>query len=194
MKAVETEGRMSRATSASTGLPPQKPPLGLRTVALFELLKGVLFAIIALGAASMRHRDAGTAALNLVHTLHLDPAWHLTRLLLAGSSKLTGPRLELLGRLAAALAVVRMVEAYGLWRARAWAEWFAVISAAIYLPVEVYRFWKQPTALDAVIFVVVFTVNVVIVVYLARLLVENRRRKLIARHGRDAGLPNAGRV
>jgi uncharacterized membrane protein (DUF2068 family) len=43
---------------------------------------------------------------------------------------------------ATAYAGVRFIEAYGLWRARPWAEWFAAVSGAVYLPfelVEVYR-------------------------------------------------------
>jgi uncharacterized membrane protein (DUF2068 family) len=31
------------------------------------------------------------------------------------------------------------VEAYGLWYARAWAEWIALISGALYLPFEIYK-------------------------------------------------------
>jgi uncharacterized membrane protein (DUF2068 family) len=78
---------------------------------------------------------------------------------------------------ASGLAVVRFAEAYGLWQARPWAEWFAVISAAIYLPWEVYRFYREPRVAGAVLFLV----NLLIVAYLAQLLAENRRRKLAAR-------------
>lgn len=34
---------------------------------------------------------------------------------------------------------MRFVEAYGLWHERRWAEWFAVGSGGIYIPVEVYE-------------------------------------------------------
>jgi uncharacterized membrane protein (DUF2068 family) len=34
---------------------------------------------------------------------------------------------------------LRFTEATGLWRAKAWAEWIALISGAIYVPFEVYK-------------------------------------------------------
>jgi uncharacterized membrane protein (DUF2068 family) len=34
---------------------------------------------------------------------------------------------------------VRFTEAYGLWRERAWGEWVAAASGAIYVPFELYE-------------------------------------------------------
>jgi uncharacterized membrane protein (DUF2068 family) len=51
----------------------------------------------------------------------------------------------MLAALAAAYAIVRFVEAYGLWLGRRWAEWFAALSAGIYLPFEVYELFKGVT-------------------------------------------------
>jgi uncharacterized membrane protein (DUF2068 family) len=67
-------------------------------------------------------------------------------------------------------ALIRLVEAYGLWRGKHWAEWFAVISASIYLPLEYGNLAHRPTWLNAA--VVVF--NILLILYLAKLLVEQR--------------------
>ena len=179
---MENSLNTSGGTVVSVGGKKHKAPLGLRTVALFELTKGVLFVFIALGAASLVHKDVAETAGKIVHRLHLDPAWHFTRLFIDASSKLNDTRLRLVVLFASALALIRIAEAYGLWHARAWAEWFAVISSGIYLPLEIYRFYQDPRIGGALIFLV----NVAIVYYLARLLAENRRKKLAARTGAEA--------
>lgn len=154
--------------------PPQKAPIGLRSVAVFELVKGLLFLAIAISARWLIHGDVESAAEAVIRFLHLDPAWHYSRVFVENSVKLTDARLRLLSWIALAMAAIRMAEAYGLWHAFHWAEWFAVITAGVYLPIEVYHFCRHPSAAGAFIFLV----NLLIVVYLARLLAENRRKKM----------------
>lgn len=173
---MENSSNTGGGTVVSIANPAHRAPLGLRTVAVFESAKGVLFILMALGAASLVHKDVGEAAARTVRLLHLDPAWHFTRLFIDASSKLTDTRLRLVALFASALAIIRIAEAYGLWHARAWAEWFAVISSGIYLPLEIYRFYRDPRPGGALIFLV----NVAIVYYLARLLAENHRKKIAA--------------
>ena len=60
-------------------------------------------------------------------------------------------------------ALVRFIEAYGLWRARLWAEWLAAASGAIYVPFELYELsrgvsWIKLAALAANLAVVAFMV------------------------------------
>jgi uncharacterized membrane protein (DUF2068 family) len=66
----------------------------------------------------------------------------------------TDRRLWLLAAGALAYAAVRGVEAYGLWRARAWAQWFAILSGGLYLPVEIFALVSHATALRAIIFLI----------------------------------------
>ena len=72
----------------------------------------------------------------VVGQLHLNPANRYPRIIVDAAAALTEPRLKLLAIGAAAYALVRFVEAYGLWRSRRWAEWFAAISRAIYIPLN----------------------------------------------------------
>jgi uncharacterized membrane protein (DUF2068 family) len=46
------------------------------------------------------------------------------------AASFTDARVWLLATLAFAYGLVRLVEAYGLWRGRRWAEWFAAVSGA----------------------------------------------------------------
>lgn len=53
--------------------------------------------------------------------------------------RVSDERLWLLAGLACAYTSMRLIEAYGLWRGRRWAEWFAVASGGVYVPIEVYE-------------------------------------------------------
>jgi len=63
---------------------------------------------------------------------------------------------------ALAYSLVRFIEAYGLWRQRVWAEWFAIASGGIYLPFEFYEIIRHVT----IIKIAITTTNILIVVYL----------------------------
>jgi len=130
-------------------------------VAAFEAAKGLLVMATGLGLLSLLHHDVQRAAESVVRHLHLNPARHYPRVFLEAAAQLTDTRLWLLASGAFAYAVVRGVEAYGLWRARAWAEWFAILSGAVYLPIEIYELIHHATAPKAV----VLLVNVGIVGY-----------------------------
>lgn len=175
---------MEEPSHAETTAPPKaephhKAPLGLRTVAVYEFVKGLLVLMVGLGLLSLIHRDVQAAAETVLRTLHIDPAWHYSRTFVEASAKLTPTSIRLLALGLIAYAVVRFVETYGLWHERPWAEWFAVVSASVYLPVEVYHFCRHPTLIRAGLFLF----NLAIVIYLAWLLLQNHRRKVLARKG-----------
>jgi uncharacterized membrane protein (DUF2068 family) len=135
---------------------------GIRAVAFLEALKGVLVLVAGFGLLSLVHHDLQTVAEDLVRLSHLDPARHYPRVFIEAASNFNDSRLRLLAILAFAYACVRFVEAYGLWRIRAWAEWFAILSGAIYLPVEGYELIRHATYLKGI----VLLVNTSIVAYL----------------------------
>jgi len=60
-------------------------------------------------------------------------------------------------------ALIRFIEAYGLWHARAWAEWFAIISGSAYLPWEIVEVVKHP---HHVIRWIVLLINIIVVLYM----------------------------
>ena len=136
---------------------------GIRTVALFEAGKGALVLVAGFGLLSLLHRDYQETAESIVRHLHMNPARHLPRVFLEAATKMTDKKLWLFAAGAFAYAAVRGVEAYGLWRLRAWAEWFAIVSGGIYLPVEIYELIHHATATKASILLT----NVAIVLYVA---------------------------
>lgn len=126
-----------------------RSPSPIRAVALFEAAKGGLVLAAGLGALSLIHHDVRHVAEQLLSHLHLNPAKPYPRIFIDAAARLTDARLWLLAGLAALYALVRLVEAYGLWHERRWAEWFAVVSGAIYLPFEIYECIHAPTWLSA---------------------------------------------
>jgi len=74
---------------------------------------------------------------------------------------------------------VRFVEAYGLWRARAWAEWFAMISGAVYVPFEVFDLIHKTTVIRGGILLI----NLLVVGYMVylRLYARPEKRDAIGR-------------
>lgn len=114
----------------------------VRTVALFEAAKGAIVLLAGIGVLSLIHHDAQRLAEQLVGHLHLNPAKRYPRIFIDAAANLTDARLWVLATLAAAYALVRFVEAHGLWRERRWAEWFAAVSGGIYIPFELYELFQ----------------------------------------------------
>ena len=136
--------------------------VGVRAVAFFEALKGTLVLVAGFGLLSLVHRDLQDLAERLVRHSHLNPASHYPRVFIEAAANTTDARLRTLAVMAFAYSTVRFVEAYGLWRMRAWAEWFAIISGCIYLPIELYELIERATVIRAGVLVV----NALIVAYL----------------------------
>jgi len=135
---------------------------GLRVVAVFEGAKGALVLLTGLGLLAFIHRDLHNAAEEIVRHFHLNPARHYPRIFLDAAAHVTDTQLRLLALSAFLYSVVRFVETFGLWRRKRWAEWFAVLSGGIYIPVELFEVihrlsWARLTVL---------TVNLAIVAYL----------------------------
>jgi len=150
---------------------------GLRLVATFEALKGILVLAAGCGVLTLAHRNLHQAAVQLVKVLHFNPAQHYPNIFIDAADRVTDLQLWMLALSALLYAVIRIAEAYGLWTQQQWAEWFAVLSGAIYLPVELYEVsrelaWPRVTVL---------VVNLGIVAYLASVLSRSKRARKSSR-------------
>ncbi len=149
---------MAQSTAASA-LPPtrhkHRPPpeavdthtqrAGLQAVAVFEAIKGLAVLAAAFGVLTLLNKDAVEIAEHWVRKLHMDPEGHLSMVFLHAAGKVTDTKLWAAAAGALAYSTVRFVEAYGLWNARVWAEWFALLSGCLYLPWEIYEVIARPT-------------------------------------------------
>jgi uncharacterized membrane protein (DUF2068 family) len=127
--------------------PPHDPECnhlaGLRAVASLEIFKGLLAIAAGIGLFTLLHKDIGDVAENVVEALHLNPAHRLAQAFIHAADRVSDNRIVAFACVAFAYAIIRFVEGYGLWHARAWAEWFAIISGAAYLPWEIFEVVKH---------------------------------------------------
>jgi uncharacterized membrane protein (DUF2068 family) len=146
-----------------------KPSLkGVRGIALIEAAKGAVVLLAGFGLLALIHEDVQTLAEMLVGRLHLDAARKYPRIFIDAASHLTDSRLWMLAGLAMLYACARAVEAYGLWRGRRWAEWFALATASIYVPLEIMAIIHRVTWIK----VLALIVNSVVVGLMAYVLWE----------------------
>jgi|WetSurMetagenome_2_1015567.scaffolds.fasta_scaffold813216_1 uncharacterized membrane protein (DUF2068 family) len=142
---------------------------GLKAVAVFEACKGSLVMLEGIAAFSLIHRNIQSLADQLVNHMHLNPAKHIPRIFAEAAANITDSRLIFFAFLALLYAFLRFIEAYGLWMGRKWAEWFALLSGGVYLPIELFELSKGFTWMK-------FTfaaVNLAVVFYLGYVLVRN---------------------
>lgn len=117
----------------------------LRTVAFIEAAKGALVLFAGFGLLSLIHHDVQRFAERLIAHFHLNPAAHYPRIFVHAATQLTDARLLLIAAGASVYSLVRFIEAYGLWYARRWAEWFAALSGGIYIPFELFELYERIT-------------------------------------------------
>ena len=108
---------------------------------MLEAAKGALVLVAGFGLVRLVHHEGDQVADLLVSHLHLNPANQHARIFVELLADLASGRLWLLAALALTYACVRFIEAYGLWRNRAWAKWFAALSGGIYVPFELYELY-----------------------------------------------------
>ena len=134
---------------------------GLHVIAIFEASKGLLAWIAASGLAIIGPAPLQRWVQLLIAHFQLDPdrgamAW-LAQAIRPGTVHLAAAIVAIYGAL-------HILEGWGLWRAKAWASWLGCITAALYLPFDVYAFVRHGHWMEAV----VVAVNLLVVWVLAR--------------------------
>lgn len=115
----------------------------LRIVAIIDILKGSAILAVGFGIMQADSHVLEHGGNFLMRLLDLDPKF-------GAPSKfiefLRAADLEhgLLMVFAAAYALLRFAEAYGLWFTRNWARWLGLVSSGMYVPFELYYFIKSP--------------------------------------------------
>ena len=147
---------------------------GLHIVALFEGAKGLLVLLVGFGLLSFIHKDVHESAQRLVEHIHLNPASHYPRIFLELTEHINDTKLWGMAIAAAMYFVVRMVEAVGLWLRKSWAEWFAVLTGGMYIPIEIFEVARSVTWPRVTLLVV----NLGVVSYLLFILIRNGEKRV----------------
>ncbi len=143
---------------------------GLRAVAILEATKGVLVIALTVVIVALRGRIEDYTD-DLLYHLHIDFDRRFAHLLLDAAAKVTGAPVLTVALVASGYAAVRFVEAWGLWRKRVWAEWFALVSGTIYLPWEIMKVAESVTWEH----VGLLAINVAIILYMLEIRIRAAR-------------------
>lgn len=146
---------------------------GIRVVAVLEAVKGIVSLLVGFEVHALAGTNLRQLAESVVSHFHLNPASHLPSIFINAAGSLTDSKMMLLALGALVYSLVRLVEAYGLWRGLVWTEWFALVSGAIYLPFEFYEAVFHTNILG----VSVLLINVCIVWYMVRILFNKRKEQ-----------------
>lgn len=145
----------------------------LRAVAMFEFFKGVFVVLMGFCALALVHKDVWLYAESLLAVFHVNTDRRSAQLFLDFADGVTDARLWAAARIAFAYSALRFTEAYGLWKGRTWAEWVALVSGALLLPLEIRELMRGLTALRCVLFVG----NMAVVLFMLYVIRSNRRER-----------------
>ena len=151
-------------------------PAGLRAVASFEAFKGALVVLLGI-LLLIYHSRADTVTGSLLHHLHVSTDARIGRAIMRGASRLTDARWLTIAGVALGYSSLRFTEAWGLWNRRVWAEWFALLSGAAYLPFELAEAAHRPSAAHFAVLIL----NLIIVAYMAYIRIRENKEKLAMR-------------
>jgi uncharacterized membrane protein (DUF2068 family) len=146
---------------------------GLKLVAVLEGFKGLISLFVGIGLYELAGQNLRQMAEETVRYVHLNPASHFSSIFITAASSIPDSKINLLAFAAVIYSLVRLVEAYGLWRGLVWIEWFALVSGSIYLPFEVYEVIFHTSTLG----VSIFLVNVLVVWYMAYVLLSKKKEE-----------------
>ena len=143
----------------------------LLAIALFKLVKCALLLAVGIGAIRLLHRDVAQVVEHWVGVLRVDPDNRFFHKIITKLLAVTPKQLEALSIGTFFYAALLGTEGIGLLLRKHWAEYFTVITTAVFIPLEIYEIAKHVSIAK----IIVFLVNVAIVVYLV-VRIRNRKR------------------
>jgi len=148
----------------------------LQAIGTFEFLKGLFVMLMGFCALALVHKDVWLYAESLLALFHVSTDRRFAQLFLEFADNVTDARLWAAARVAFAYSALRFTEAYGLWRCRTWAEWVALVSGALLLPLEIRELFRGLTVLRCGLFVG----NAAVVLFMLYVILANRRERRMA--------------
>jgi len=155
---------MARRPSARKLTAKEPPAAGLLLIGLFKLLKGLLLVAVGVGALKLLHKDVAAVIDHWVELLRVDPDNRFIHRLFLKVVHVSPRQLKELSIGTFFYASLLLTEGVGLLTRRRWAEYFTVITTAVFIPLEVYELVHKVTLVR----IAVTLLNVAIVWYLVR--------------------------
>jgi uncharacterized membrane protein (DUF2068 family) len=161
---------------AHGGDPPRSRRL-LKLIALERIVRSIL--LVAAGVYLLTHldKDFGNLASRVLRAIELDPRRPFFHRIVVYLHDLHASEIKIAALLAIGYGILELVEGIGLWLDKLWAEYLTVIATSVLLPYEIYELIHRPTVWKAG----GIAINILIVIYLARLL----RRRVKREHAEE---------
>ena len=135
-----TDGLDGVTATPSTHTRPRQA--SLHAVALLEAAKGALALLSATGLELLGPRPLQNVVETLIERFHLDPQEGALPSLLQA---IDPDAVHLAAAALLAYGLLHLLESWGLWRSRAWASILGCITAALYLPFDLYAIARHPS-------------------------------------------------
>lgn len=146
---------------------PHRHP-GLHVIALLEASKAMLALLAATGLEILGPQPLRDGVNALIRRFSLDPDHGTLPSLL---NMISPDAVHLAAAAMIGYGLLHLVEAWGLWKAKAWASWLGCLTASIYLPFDIYAIVRHPGWASWM----VLAINLIVVYVLARDLRKRRR-------------------
>ncbi len=138
----------------------------LKLIAAERIVRSIL--LVAAGVYLLTHlnSDFGRVADHILKAIEIDPRRPFFHRVVVYLHDLHASAIRIAALVAIGYGILELVEGVGLWLDQLWAEYLTVIATSLLLPYEIYELIHRPTIWK----VGGIAVNIVIVIYLARLL------------------------
>jgi uncharacterized membrane protein (DUF2068 family) len=154
-----------------TGASPMRRDAWVVLIGIFKLLKGAACLILGFGLLRMLHKDVAAVALHYLEALRTDPDNRYIHSTLLKIFRVTPKQLRELSAGSFVYAALFLTEGTGLVLRKHWAEYLAVISTGLFIPLEAYEIYHHLTWTR----LIVTAINVLTVWYLAMRIVKRHR-------------------
>ncbi len=153
--------------------PAPRHRVGLKLIAVFKLIKGVLLFAAAIGLLKLLDTDIGAQMEHWITVFHGDPGNKYIHALLVKIADLDPRTLKAVSAGSFFYSALLLTEGIGLWGEKRWAAYLTVIATASFIPLEIYELAKRATDLK----LLVLAINLAILLYLIRTLRLERKSK-----------------
>jgi uncharacterized membrane protein (DUF2068 family) len=145
----------------------------LKLIAAERIVRSLLLAAAGVYLLTHLDKDFGNLAAKVLKAVELDPRRPFFHRIVVYLHDLHASEIKIAALLAIGYGILELVEGIGLWMDQLWAEYLTVIATSLLLPYEIYELIHRPTIWK----VGGIAINIVIVIYLARLLRHRVKRE-----------------
>jgi len=134
----------------------------IQAIAIFKLLKTILFLLAALGAFGLMQQSVADRAREWGSDLAFTTGQQLVRKIIMMLTGLSRSKIGALGIGAVFYAALFATEGIGLWREKRWAEYLTVAATGSLIPFKIWEIFHRPSPIKFATFIG----NVAVVIYL----------------------------